>query len=390
METSTSPLFVLYVVWHPDYANGGKIAELLRERFGGARHRDFAGDRRLSVIFRSAAPPDERIPLSVDWDEAEITAAVVLAESALTGDSAWLDYVRELAWNAQTRGSSACLFPIAMELEWHALQLEEQALRWDRWEGSDAEREQRLVNNLTHEFSRMLRHRLALLRREATEKSLEDYLQKIRVFISHSKHDSDGEPIARSIRDWLHKYGPLSSFLDVHDLPPGVPFQEPLLHRIETSVVLALHTDSYSSREWCRREVIEAKRRHVPLVVVDCLRKGDRRSIPYMGNTPIVRMDTDERNGTGAIIECLLEEVFRTYLWRCRVEQFREKHPGVLFTARPPELIALAALPAPKNETGPAIVYPDPPLGADEARLFKDVAPNVRLWTLIEWLDGLQ
>ena len=153
---------------------------------------------------------------------------------------------------------------------------------------------------------------------------------------------------------------------------------------------MALHTDSYSSREWCRREIIEAKRRAAPLIVVDCLREGDRRSIPYMGNAPIVRMNPGERNRLGAVIECLLEEVFRTYLWRCRVERFREKHPGVLFTARPPELIALAALPASKNETDPAIVYPEPPLGTDEARLFETVAPKVRVWTLTEWLEGLQ
>lgn len=391
MATSTQPIFTLYVVWHPDYAYGGKIAELLRERFGGGRHRDFAGDRGLSVIFRNAAPPGGQIPLPVDWDEAETTAVVVLAESTLTGDSAWSDYVRELARNAQEKGLPANLFPVAMESAALGLGFEEQALRWDRWKGSDAEREHRLVSNLTHEFSRMLRHRLALLRRsEAVETSLEDYLQKIRVFISHSKHDDDGETAARSIRDWLHDYGPLSSFFDVADIPPGTSFRDVLLHGIQTSAVVALHTDSYSSREWCRREIIEAKRRAAPLIVVDCLREGDRRSIPYMGNAPIVRMNPGERNRRGAVIECLLEEVFRTYLWRCRVERFREKHPCVLFTARPPELIALAALPDSGNVDFAAIVHPEPRLGADEALLFETVAPNVRLWTLNEWLDGLQ
>lgn len=392
MTTSTQPIFTLYVVWHPDYSYGGKIAELLRERFASVRHRDFAGDGGLSVIFRSTAPPGGQIPLPVDWDEAETTAVVVLADSMLAGDPARLDYVRELARNAQGKGLSANLFPVAMESAALGLGFEEQALLWDRWEGSDAEREHRLVSNLIHEFSRMLRHRLALLRRppEAVEASLEDYLQKIRVFISHSKHDDDGETVARSIRDWLHDYGPLSSFFDVADIPPGTSFRDVLLHGIETSAVLALHTDSYSSREWCRREVIEAKRRHVPLVVVDCLREGDRRSIPYMGNAPIVRMNPGKRNRLGAVIECLLEEVFRTYLWRCRVERFREKHPCVLFTARPPELIALAALPAPENGDFTAIVHPDPRLGTDEARLFEAIAPNMRVRTLTEWLEGLQ
>ena len=68
---------------------------------------------------------------------------------------------------------------------------------------------------------------------------------------------------------WLHAHSPLDSFFDVYDIPPGLSFGEVLLHQIGAGAVLAVHTDSYSSREWCRREVIEAKRRMVPMIVVD-------------------------------------------------------------------------------------------------------------------------
>ena len=234
-------------------------------------------------------------------------------------------------------------------------------------------------------FIRMLRHRLR--GPEAAEASLADYLEKIQVFISHSKHDDDGEPVARSIRDWLHEHSALSSFFDVHDIPAGLSFREVLLHQIETSAVVALYTDSYSSREWCRREVVEAKRRHVPMIVVDCLRDVDQRSIPYMGNVPVVRMGADQQDRIRTVIGCLLDEVFRTCLWRCRVEPFREAYSNVLFTARPPELISLATLPAHENKAGSAIVYPEPPLGTDEARLFSEIAPNVRTLTLTEWME---
>ena len=58
-----------------------------------------------------------------------------------------------------------------------------------------------------------------------------------------------------------------------------------------------------------------------------------------------------------------------------------------MFTARPPELIALAALPPHDGESAPTIVYPEPLLSADEERLFREVAPGVRVQTLTEWQE---
>ena len=162
-----------------------------------------------------------------------------------------------------------------------------------------------------------------------------------------------------------------------------------LLH-IGTSAVVALHTDSYSSREWCRREVIEAKRRHVPMIVVDCLHNADPRGMPYMGNVPIVRMNPKDQDRIGAVIECLLEEVFLDFMWRCHIEPLRAASPDVLFMARPPELIALATLPDLQGAMGATIVYPDPLLSTDEAELFSAITPQVRVLTLTEWLEENQ
>ena len=165
MEAATRPLFALYAVWHPSNTSGAEMADLLRRHLGHDRHRNVAGNPGVSVLYRSEIVPATLVPLTIDWDEADTTAVVVLVDSALAGDSAWSDYVHELSWNAQQRGRLlARLFPVMMDTGGRDLQLEEQALRWDRWEGSNAEKGQRLVSELTYEFSRMLRHRLRLLR----------------------------------------------------------------------------------------------------------------------------------------------------------------------------------------------------------------------------------
>ena len=325
---------------------------------------------------------------SINWEDSEFTAVVVLAEAKLLGDRAWVDYVRAIAESAGERGFHAGFFPVSIDQRGLDLGVVQQALRWDEWSVPELDRARRLTSDLTHEFCRMLRHRLDKQRPDGGgENALGSYLEKIRVFISHSKHDSDGEAVGRGIRDWIHMHSALDSFFDVHDIPPGMPFGDVLLHEIGAGALLAVHTDSYSSREWCRREVIEAKRRMVPMIVVNCVHDLDPRGMPYLGNIPVVRLEPGNAGRIGAVAGCLLDEIFRSWLWLCRVEPHIADSPGVLFTPRPPELVALAAIPSCGDDAVSAIVYPEPLLAADEERLFREIAPEVRLQTLTEWLE---
>lgn len=391
MTDLSRPLLVLYVIWHPDFAEGGAIADVLREHFRRKLYENIAGGTGLSVIYRYAAAPGLATPLPIDLSEAETTAIVVLADPNLVTDTAWIGYVQELVERTEEAGLGTRVFPVAIESGvLGSLGVAEQALRWDLWTGSQEERRQQLTTELTYEFCRMLRHYLEHLKRPAEdEAALEAYLKKVQIFLSHSKHDGDGVRIAKAIRKKLHEGHGLASFFDVHDIPAGLRFQKVLLQQVRVSAMVAIHTDSYSSREWCRREVIEAKRWNVPLVVANSISDMDERGFPYLGNVPVVRL---EPNGVGRIdfvIARLLDEVLKDFLWRCRVELARGvADPTVTFLPRPPELISLASLPSAEDVPEPLIVYPDPPLSAEEERLFAEIAPRVQLRSLTEWLAG--
>ncbi len=385
MGIATHPLFALYVMWHPLYQGGRQIADQLRTHFGRDLYRTVAEERGVSVLERSEPVPRALTPLPIDWKDAAFTAVVALVESTLIDDRAWVEYVRGIAQNADKMGIASGFFPVTMDNRGTELRVVQQALRWNMWDAGNTYRARRLKSDLTHEFCRMLRQRL---RSTGTGKAaLKGYLEKIRIFISHSKHDVDGDSVSRSIRDWIHDHSTLDSFLDVYDIPPGRSFEDVLLHEIGAGAVVVVHTDSYSSREWCRREVIEAKRIMVPMVVVDCVQDIDPRGLAYLGNVPIVRMEPGRTNRIATVISCLLDEVFRTWLWCYRVEPYRADSPKVLFTTRPPELIALAAMPHGDEDSAPAIVYPEPLLSADEERLFREIAPAVHVQTLTDWLE---
>lgn len=387
MALDTRPFLAIYVAWHPDFTEGDRLARALFDHYRRDVYQNVTGGIGLSVQYRNVPAIGSTAPLPIDVEKAETTAVIILADESWIRDpiyAAWGQTVRE---QANTVGLRACVFPVAIHRDALALG-SEQAVRWFDWDEED-ERELWLVNDLTYQFCRMLRAYLARLQNpDVATGSLLQYLQKVEVFLSHTKRDADGERIARHIRDRLHEGHDYDSFFDIHDIPTGTRFDEVIPVKVRSSAVVAIHTDAYSSREWCRREVLEAKRHNVPLVVANCLSDRDERGFPYMGNVPVVRMDPDTVNRIDHVVGRLLDEVLKDFLWRCRIALVEDAAgDDVVFLPRPPELVSLASeAPQALNLTQPlTIVYPDPPLGAEEERLFEQVAPAVRLRSITEW-----
>ncbi|APX86878.1 hypothetical protein BV511_20555 [Methylorubrum extorquens] len=390
MPRSTRPFLTVYVVWHPAFAAGRSIAKGLYDHFRRELYENVAGGTGLSVLYRSEIDPHSGALRNIDLDESETTAIVPLIDAHFVEDAAYMAWVHELADRADQAGLRARVFPVAIDGAFGSTGLMQQAVRWDSWRRvKQADRRRRLVSDLTYQFGRMLRAYLERLRRpHEPEEELDRYLRKVQIFLSHSKHDPDGERIARAIRDALYKGDGLTTFFDVHDIPTGVRFDDVILRQVRVSAVVAIHTDGYSSREWCRREIIEAKRWNVPLVIANCISEGDERGFPYMGNVPIVRLDPRAVDRIDHVVGRLLDEVLKDFLWRCRIELARADAPDdAVFLPRPPELISLAGLEG-RADADVTLIYPDPPLGAEERRLFEVIAPKVQLRSLTEWLAG--
>ena len=379
--------FVLHVVWHPQCGAAPAIAEELRRHFASDRYNDIAGGAGVTVLFRDVDAPDSDAPPAIDWTDGEIVAVVALLDRATT-DGRWVRYLQNIAAQADEQGLATRMFPVALEAEALAGGLDVQALRWYGWPDDDEtdRRVARLIRDLTDQFSRMLRHWLSS-RPDHADDELRRYRENIQVFLSHSKHDDRGQSVAKAIRVWFHEHSPLDSFLDVDDMMAGVRFDTVIEDAIRHDVLVAIYTDSYSSREWCRREAILAKRHGVPMLVIDCLRDKDDRAFPYLWNVPVVRMGVDQPERAGQVASALLDEVFKDYLWQQRTAQHRLA-PHTVFTSRPPELATAAAFADVPSDGESVIVHPDPPLGLEERGLFADTLSNVRVCTLSEWLVG--
>jgi hypothetical protein len=104
---------------------------------------------------------------------------------------------------------------------------------------------------------------------------------------------------------------------------------------------------------------------------------------------PVIRMEHDATHRIGIVVARLLDEVMKDYVWRCRAELAKFGTTGVTFLPRPPELISIAEL-ARKGAVGGTIVYPDPPLGVEEAELFAAFGEGFKLFSYTQWMAERQ
>src|SRR6516165_2954547 len=117
----------------------------------------------------------------------------------------------------------------------------------------------------------------------------------VRLFISHAKKDLPADPAAMAegpVKAILATLGqlPVQGWYDSAQIPPGGRFPEEIKKGVlNSSALIAVLTDTWSSREWCRRVVLEAKLAARPLVVVDALEARVIRLFPYLGNAVTLR-----------------------------------------------------------------------------------------------------
>jgi hypothetical protein len=101
------------------------------------------------------------------------------------------------------------------------------------------------------------------------------------------------------------------------------------------------------------------------VLVIDALTEHEVRSFPYLGNVPVVRWSGSPENA----VDLLLKETLRNLHTTLLLNQ--SKQPGDVLFTRPPELATLVGL-AP----GDTVLYPEPPIGAEEADLLAKTKVN--------------
>lgn len=108
-----------------------------------------------------------------------------------------------------------------------------------------------------------------------------------RLFISHAKADLEPtDNAAERIRSYISSETTGAAFFDKVSILPGEDLTATIDRAAGFGVFIAIRGDHYSSRLWCRRELLIAKQQRLPTLTVEVLSSGESRSATYAGNGP--------------------------------------------------------------------------------------------------------
>lgn len=436
------------VVWSDAFQHGQRYARhIVRtfERLGMERGRIQIG---VPVRVRCLNMSDG-LPRPIDFDLAETNLVIWLSERELIRDldGRWRDFFSPIQRKILDPSSgvyslvaamtkSGVALPGLSELEAERVYDYRNNYDTDLQDGSPSEHVRRLLLALVNYAGSVLRESDAKRRKEQTP-------PPIKLFLSH-RNDAAVRPngaraavelIEARVASVQGKRSGVAAFLDTEDLPIGQNFQSEFEKAIKDGVFIAVHTDDYASRRYCKWEMLCAKRYHRPIVVAHMLESGEGRSFPYSGNTPLTVIATppalsgrpkqqneevppkrwwsfgrskieqpasrqdDEAPTTSIaynrVIDLLLLEIMgetlRFLIFNRDAERAVEEHgeePAAIL-ARPPELSDIAEVhrEARNNPgfSGRFVVYPDPPLDDAEIDLLDQVSAPFEAMTLSQY-----
>jgi hypothetical protein len=385
------PPIEVRVIWHPDDVPRDESTPVaLPEQLFAAVQGDptLPADEhlRIPVAFHTGRRDEAgrwALPVRVPLDRAEHVVVVALVGDALIDDDAWYEWLTDVRRAVDVQDEE--------QVRLVGVALTDRADNLDRLWGERSREPAFIYRHNPIERDRFVR--LVLLR--AVARQLRGG-EKVGVFVSYAK--ADGAAHAGALMDTLRSLK-ADGFLDVEQIEGGQDFAKVLREGLAPrTVMVAVVSDVYSRRVWCRWEALRAKQQGMPIVVLDIVSDGQQRSVPYLGNTPVVRCnvpsDPDERGeharSAGArlayirALEAGTTELIRSLVFprqvavqTARLGLSPDEWPAL---ATPPELLSLIVRRDDLQAFGHA-VYPDPPVPVDEADVLSVAADRAKLTT---------
>jgi hypothetical protein len=341
----------VYVLWHPSCAIGASIAGRIYSWLRPGR--GFGPD----VFYRSSpAPgaPEKGLPLPLPGEVrvgdptsgsaiksvalVNMQVVIILADDNMIADPTWRYWLTSLAKAPKTPVRRIFL-PVALDPTAFNLPNPLADLNFLRPSGlplcavEDASFATRfeivvrsLLKQITEAFCRLLLSPLESTSSSQALAAANDAMrEKIVLFLSHAKIDG-GVP-SRRIRDYIYSQTQLAAFYDENDIPFGSTFARVLQSTVlasKTAALIAVVSERYASRPWCRWElalfrkpvqeesVVGAPERWKlsPIVVVSALDGGALTSgIPEVGNATHIGWSSSAPDQEEQIVTLLLRDV---------------------------------------------------------------------------------
>lgn len=393
-----SPLSI-YVLWHSDFQNGSPSTQWKTktcthggQEYASFIYKSFCRDIEnpvsrgigIPVYYRSQKGENGAIA-EIPFHESERNALVVLAEGNMLNDASYRQYL-ENSMHVQSAASRVFFF--SLDTFGSKVNQDQETRLYASLYEIEGENAQETFEKRCAELHSLLLHDLCRFlfdRKPSYQSILADKwngMASIRLFLSHSGADGTGQ--AKELHAYIHGETKLDTFLNTHDMQIGDNVQGRIAHELDrNSALIVFQTDEYANREWCRDEVIAAKRKATPIIVVNDLKQGETRSFPYLGNAPTVRWRKNCHEIIDLALTQILKQRFANMMMDTLVESYElSKYYQCITIGHSPELFDLIALKPYQHPKKPLLMlYPDPPLGHVELQVLQEAAPQVQFIT---------
>lgn len=223
---------------------------------------------------------DNTIPQEFYSQSNETIAFMLISKYSLTNDR-WNEYYNKLCGNKNIKVVLIVLDACAINFEYCKTI---NAIR--AYQFNPEYYEEEFLINVAHEI-----YRWVLCKNDIISENKE--ISAIKIFLSHTKQDEIGKEIAIKIKSFIDNRN-FSRFFDATDIPPATEFCKIIKENIEDSTLLAIHTDPYSSKYWCQKEILCAKELNRPIIAIDCLQEYEDRRFPHASNIAALHFDMSE------------------------------------------------------------------------------------------------
>ena len=371
----------LFVVWHPEFTEGKTIANDLYSIFCRDIEEPLSRGLGIQVYFRSVS----LIP--IDTNIATRNAIILLIDENYMVERDFQKYTNHLV---SLTDDNTRIYPIALCKQATGIGCGLDSIQFIRYQdGFINIREEydrglkKIKSELLHDSARLLMNFQPVWMDRKGSK----IPSPVKLFLSHAK--KDGVETTTNFKLFVESETKLDVFFDTVDIADGYEFEKQIEASIENAALVVFHTDEYSSREWCRIEVLVAKRNKCSIVVVHDIKDGEKRAFPYMGNTPTITLKPEENTSFIEILTLTLYQVvnnlFQRELLKSFEEKFKDDKAEFVIVTSPPELFNYIDLYKMKltEKKKLIVLYPEPPLGAEELRILNDLDKDIKFITPI-------
>ena len=381
----------IYIVWHPNSLISEDIAISLYNTFCRDYKNPLSRGLGIPVYFRFKKISDDK-PFAINFNDAEKNAVILLIDEEYFLDEKFKEYTSEVV---KLIDDNNRVYPISLFDKAHtigcglsniqftsAVKFQDKKLDLDLKEDL-GKAIMKIKSELLHDCARLL------MKFHPTYEDMEkDRIgSPVKLFLSHAKYD--GEIITLKFKRFIEDNLKLDVFFDTVDIANGYDFAKQFEQEILNSALVVFHTDEYSNREWCRREVIIAKKHKAPIVVAHNIKEGENRAFPYLGNVPTTVIKDDDSNiGFYKIVSLTLYQVLNNLYQLRLLSSYRtlfEEDAEIEIISSPPELFNFVNIKKYQKEIKKNLIvlYPDPPIGIEEISILNAIDSKVKFLTPI-------